>query len=341
MSARPRGWRKIGPRLVLGALIMATLAPLPSPGLGQKASDGAIVRQSNAFPFADLDAWAAAFRGGAEFNEAAFLKSHAPEEVARFIREVECLRVGYGSDGLTVEGFILKPRTLKAGEKRPVIIYNRGGNPFVALIDQEKLYGLRKFVYAGYVVVASQYRGGGASEGRDELGGADVDDVLNLIPLIDSLAYADGSRIGMFSWSRGGMMTYLALARTPRIAAAVIAAGPTDLALAFKMRPEMEGVALRLIPNYAQDKANAIASRSAVLWAEKLPKSTPLLLLQGSEDRNIDPSDVLHMALRLYEMKHPFRLVFFEGGSHGLNEHAAEVDRLIMGWFDGHLRGTK
>ncbi|MDD8025453.1 MAG: prolyl oligopeptidase family serine peptidase, partial [Acidobacteriota bacterium] len=214
-------------------------------------------------------------------------------------------------------------------------------NQFLAIIDQEKLYSLRKFVLAGYVVVASQYRGGGGSEGQDEFGGADIDDVLSLIPLVDSLAYADGSRIGMFGWSRGGMMTYLALARTSRIAAAVIAAAPTDLALAFKMRPEMEGLAFRLIPNYAQKKTGAIEARSAVFWPEKLPKNTPFLLLQGSADRNCDPSDVLKMALRLYEAKQPFRLVFFEGGSHGLNEHTAEVDRLIMSWFDGHLRGSK
>jgi dipeptidyl aminopeptidase/acylaminoacyl peptidase len=142
----------------------------------------------------------------------------------------------------------------------------------------------------------------------------------------------------MFGWSRGGMMTYLSLARTKRIVAAVIAAAPTDLSLAFKMRPEMETVALNLIPNYANNKDQAIRSRSAICWPEKLNKETPLLLLQGGADRNCEPSDVLKMALRLYETKHPFRLVFFEGGTHGLNEHEKEVDSLILNWFSKYLR---
>ena len=144
----------------------------------------------------------------------------------------------------------------------------------------------------------------------------------------------------MFGWSRGGIMTYLSLARTKRIAAAVIAASPTDLSLAFRMRPEMETVALRLIPNYANEKGQAIRARSAISWPEKLNKKTSLLLLQGSDDRNCEPSDVLKMALRLYETKHPFRLVFFEGGAHGLNEHEKEVDSLILDWFNRYLRET-
>jgi dipeptidyl aminopeptidase/acylaminoacyl peptidase len=44
------------------------------------------------------------------------------------------------------------------------------------------------------------------------------------------------------------------------------------------------------------------------------------------------------MAQALYRSKHPFRFVMLEGGEHGLTEHAAEVDRLILNWFAGYLR---
>jgi hypothetical protein len=37
------------------------------------------------------------------------------------------------------------------------------------------------------VVVASQYRGNGGGEGHEEFGGAEVHDILNLIPLAKSL----------------------------------------------------------------------------------------------------------------------------------------------------------
>jgi hypothetical protein len=44
------------------------------------------------------------------------------------------------------------------------------------------------------------------------------------------------------------------------------------------------------------------------------------------------------MAAALYEVKHPFRFVFFEGGDHGLSEHRAEMDRLIKDWLDRYVR---
>ena len=64
---------------------------------------------------------------------------------------------------------------------------------------------LAKIASQGYIVVASQYRGNGGSEGREEFGGSDVKDILNLFPLIDNLHNADNKNIGMFGWSRGGM----------------------------------------------------------------------------------------------------------------------------------------
>ena len=51
---------------------------------------------------------------------------------------------------------------------------------------------------------------------------------LHLIPLLESLPQTDTSRTGMYGWSRGGLMTYLALTKTHRIRAAVIGGGMSD-----------------------------------------------------------------------------------------------------------------
>ena len=81
----------------------------------------------------------------------------------------------------------------------------------------------------GYVIIASQYRGNDGGEGQEEFGGKDVNDVLNLIPLLSQVPSADTWRIGMYGWSRGGLMTYIALAKTTKIKAAVVGSGVTDL----------------------------------------------------------------------------------------------------------------
>jgi dipeptidyl aminopeptidase/acylaminoacyl peptidase len=110
-------------------------------------------------------------------------------------------------------------------------------------------------------------------------------------------------------------MTYLALTRTDRIRAAVIGGGMSDAFDTVARRPEMDtGQCAEVIPGYARHKDAALRARSPVRWPERLHKSTPLLLLHGSADWRVHPTQALTMASALYASQHPFRFVFFEGG---------------------------
>jgi dipeptidyl aminopeptidase/acylaminoacyl peptidase len=261
-------------------------------------------------------------------------------DIRAILGGVEIKSIAYLSDGLRVKGYLVAPRR---GERLPCVIYNRGGNrEFGALTDLSAAGLLARIASWGYVVVASQYRGTAGGQGKDEFGGSDVGDVLNLLPLLGTVPQADPTRVGMYGWSRGGMMTYLALARTDRIAAAVVASGVADLEDNARRRPEMEtGVFAQLIPEYASDREAALAARSAVRWPDKLHKRTPMLLLHGGADWRVHPGQALAMASKLYESRHPFRFVFFEGGDHALGEHRGEVDRLVKEWLDAYVRDRK
>ena len=249
---------------------------------------------------------------------------------------MEIRSITYLSDGLKVKGYLAAP---KEGKKLPCVIYNRGGSrSFGTLNDEEAVYLLGRIATWGYVVAASQYRGNAGGEGKEEFGGADVHDVLNLIPLLESQPQADATRIGMYGWSRGGMMTYLALTRTDRIAAAVVGGGSSDLFDGLKRRADMEKVYAELIPDYADNKEAALIARSAIRWPEKINKKTPLLLLHGSADWRVHPTEALAMVSALYKCKQPFRFVFFEGGDHGLSEYRGEVNRQIKDWLDHYVR---
>jgi dipeptidyl aminopeptidase/acylaminoacyl peptidase len=249
--------------------------------------------------------------------------------------EAEVRRITYRSDGLTVNGYLAVP---KQGTKLPCLIFNRGGNPRLAVLDDDRAAAiLGKMAGWGYVVAASQYRGADGAEGNDEYGGADVDDVLNLIPVLETVPRADTGSIGMVGASRGGMMSYLALARTDRIAAAVINSGLADLNL--DDRPEMVRVWSQLIPDYAKDPAAKLAARSAVHFAGALPKTTPILILHGTSDWRAKPkTNAIGMAAALMEAKLPFRLVLFEGAQHGLSEFREEADRMTREWLDRYVK---
>jgi dipeptidyl aminopeptidase/acylaminoacyl peptidase len=245
--------------------------------------------------------------------------------------------ISYLSDDLIVKGYIAEP---KEEGIYPVIIFNRGGNrDFGSLNDIRANFLLRKMASWGYVVVGSNYRGGGGSEGMEEFGGADVNDIHNLIPLLANAQNADTSRIGIYGYSRGGLMTYRVLQESCSYKAAIVGAGVANSVRCIEERPEMEEhVYSELIPDYEINKEQALHDRSAVFWADELCKTTPIMIMHGSSDWRVSPEDALDMAAELYKISHPFRLHFFEGGDHSLSEYRNETDHAVREFFDLYVK---
>ncbi len=264
-------------------------------------------------------------------------KTLATEAGATFIAE----RIVYESDGLRVVGFLGYPKAAPGGDARlPCIVFNRGGNREYTAITETSFPNLaRRIAGWGYVVFASNYRGSPGSEGNDEFGGRDVDDVIDGLSVLDQLAFADRGRIGMWGHSRGGMMTYLALTKTDRIRAAVVGAGITDLARMITLRPEMEtDVAAETVPGWSANRASAIEARSALRFVDRLPRNVPILLIQGTADKRVDPRDSMDMALALYGSGRPFRILMVEGADHAMSERRDVYDEAARSWFDRYVR---
>ena len=137
-------------------------------------------------------------------------------------------RITYLSDGLKVKGYIAYPNN--TDKKYPCIIWNRGGYRESGAIDSFTARGIYgQLASWGYVVFASQYRGNAGSEGKEELGGADINDILNLIPLADEIENADKNNWGIEGWSRGGMMTYLTLKENKNFKCAILSGAISNL----------------------------------------------------------------------------------------------------------------
>lgn len=250
---------------------------------------------------------------------------------------VDCQLVSYKSDGATIYGYVVSPKTVSGG-KSPIVIYNRGGNSLFGATDSLALFRqVFPLVKAGYVVITSQYRGGteGKPEqvGTDEFGGRDVGDVLRLLELSLTLPGVDTNNVFMLGASRGGMMNYLIARQNPHIRAMATLAGPTDLAAGLKWRPEMERVYQALIPNYAQDKQAALDSRSALRWADKLPTDLPILILHGDADDRVNVEDSRAMALRLQELGREHKLVIYPGDGHEMRMNRSAAHGEVLAWF--------
>lgn len=292
--------------------------------------------------FESYDTWAGKLaEKNPQFDRAAFEGRIPRERYDQAKSQLACQRFTYNVGSIVVEGYSVGPSPLEG--TLPVVIYNRGGNGAHARITFGSLFD-RIFPLAenGYFVIASQYRGSrpqrnGVNIGVDEFGGQDVDDVMALFDIIDDLPFTDTSRIGMFGWSRGAIMSFLAATRTDRLSAIVVGGAPTDIFKELEIRPEMERVFQARIPNYVDNKAAALRSRSVLFWTDRLPKSTPILILHGQSDDRVSVNSALGFAGELQKQNIPYRLMIFENGSHSLREFNSQVNDAIVRWFEDNL----
>lgn len=254
------------------------------------------------------------------------------QEDYAFLNKIDFYAIKYKSDSLTIKGMMILP---KAKGKFPVVIFNRGGNRDYGKISLWLLYHYTaKLASKGYVVLASNYRE------KDEFGGKDINDVLNLIETTKTITKADTSKIGMFGWSRGGMMTYLALKNSNKIKTAIVGNGSTNLFTTMKNRPRFESLVYeQCIPNYYNNKEEELKKRSVVFWADKLNKKSSLLILAGTKDKKVNPEQADELAQKLKEINYNFELRKFDT-NHSFYGKRDELDNLVINWFNTHLSST-
>jgi dipeptidyl aminopeptidase/acylaminoacyl peptidase len=135
------------------------------------------------------------------------------------------------------------------------------------------------------------------------------------------------------------MMTYLTLTRTNIFKAAVVIGGIANLRCSgeeskFKKRL-YEQTSKQFKEN---DFKSSCEKRSIINFPEKLPQTTPLLIIHGNNDEQVTPNDSIDLSYKLLELKIPYRLVMLEDGDHFLKSHRKEVDDMKRNWFEKYLK---
>jgi dipeptidyl aminopeptidase/acylaminoacyl peptidase len=249
---------------------------------------------------------------------------------------VQLFHVWYRSDGLAIHGYLALPPW--ESTPLPALIFNRGGTGHKGLLSEAAAMNILCLYAAwGYVVVASNYRGVGKSEGSVESWGhLDVVDSLSLLPLLQSLDYVDVERVGLIGGSRGGMIALQMLARTTRFKAAVTFGAPTSIhteSTTAYIRKTMTSLL-----NDGADAQHEATVRSAVTFASQLCKSTPLLVLHGTGDKRVPPEHSLLLAHELQRNLHPYKLIMYDNADHVLAGRRNEANADIRWWVDAYVR---
>jgi len=205
-------------------------------------------------------------------------------------------------DGMLLHGQLFLPPGGAKGEKHPAVVFFHGGSRRQMLLGWHYMqyynnaYAMNQFLASkGYVVLAVNYRSGigyglNFREALDygATGGSEYNDVQGAGLFLRARTDVDSSRIGAWGGSYGGYLTALALARSSDLfAAGVDMHGVHDWNLEWET----------FVPGWRivnDQKAREIAFNSSPMAFESTWRS-PVLLIQGDDDRNVNFSQTVQL----------------------------------------------
>ncbi len=213
------------------------------------------------------------------------LSMEKKENLISIINSVQCYEIWYNSDGRKIKGYIVTPKD--STKKLPVLIYARGGSKNFGIINDRVItFPLSRIASWGFIVITTQYSGNDGSEGKDELSGMDLKDLINLKEVIKEIPNADINNINIYGASRGGLMALNLLKSQDWIKKAIIINPELDLEDSYEKRPELKEFRKDM---YDVESKSENLKRSPFYNFSKINKNTKILLIQGGLDINVNP----------------------------------------------------
>ena len=272
-----------------------------------------------------------AFPGYEAYPRIAFYAPTAAE-YARAVgdRDFVMERVTYRSDDLDVYAYLYRPANPPKDRRLPVVVFNRGSYVRDDFAPEVLMPGNR-LAREGFLVVAPMLRGSGGAQGHDEMGGADLHDLFNVVEVIKEIPYADATRIFLYGQSRGGIMSLLAAKHGFPARAIAVWGAITDLGAFLAVDSTGRRLAPTIWPGFPANEAEIVESRSAMRWPEKI--DLPVLLMNGGADGQVSPLHAIELASALQKLGKRYELKVFYGEYHSLAGRAQERDEDAVRWF--------
>jgi dipeptidyl-peptidase-4 len=237
---------------------------------------------------------------------------------------VEFFSVDVG-DGVSLDGYMLKPSYFDATKKYPVITHVYGEPASQTAMDQwggATMLFHRALAEAGYIVLSMDNRGTPAPKGaawRKVVYGA-VGDIASreqaagVRALAQKYPFIDASRIGVWGWSGGGTNTLNAMFRFPDVYRTGVSVAPVpDQKLYDTIYQER-------YMGTPQGNPDGYKLGSAINFAEGLKGK--LLIIHGSGDDNVHYQGTERLFNRLIELGKPFDAQVYPNRTHSISEGA-------------------
>lgn len=255
------------------------------------------------------------------------------------------------SDGLTIQGIIMKPVDFSSREKYPLIVQIHGGPEHCYLNGWDTRYSRWSQLLAqrGYMVLMPNYRG---STGRGveyaaadhlDLAGKEFDDVLDGIKyLVEEKGWVDPEKVGIGGGSYGGYFSaWAATKHSQHFAASVDFAGISNW-ISFIGTTDIprENSLVHWALDWLDSEENEQLVWDRSPMAHIRNANTPTLIAHGEEDLRV-PVSQGHEFYRGLEMRGvPVEFVIYPREKHGLSEREHQLDYMyrVLFWYNKYVK---
>ena len=225
------------------------------------------------------------------------------------------------SEGVQLNGWMVKPRDFDASKKYPVVMYQYSGPGSQEVTDSWNLgfYGAGIFesylTEQGFICACVDGRGTGA-RGADfekctylQLGLRESQDQVETAIYLGSLPYVDKANIGIWGWSFGGFNTLMSMSEgRPVFKAGVAVAAPSN----WKYYDTVYTERYMRTPNEN-------AAGYAINPMERATNlSGSLLLIHGTADDNVHFRNVAEMSEALVQANKQFEMQIYTNRNHSI-----------------------
>jgi dipeptidyl-peptidase 4 len=226
-------------------------------------------------------------------------------------------------DGVTLDGWMIRPRNFEPANKYPTLVYVYGEPAATTVVD--RWFGATTLFHAaladeGYLVVSFDNRGTPAPKGRAwrkvVYGAVGVlsakEQAAALRALAETRPYVDLSRVAVWGKSGGGSNTLNLMFRSPDLYKVGISVAPVPDQRLYDTIYQERYMGL------PQENAEGYQSGSPIHFAEGLKGQ--LLLIHGTGDDNVHFQGTQRLINRLVELGKPFDFMEYPNRTHALSE---------------------
>ena len=227
------------------------------------------------------------------------------------------------SDGVQLNGWIMKPANFDASKKYPVIMHQYSGPGSQNVIDRWNIGsrgdgGMFEAYMAdrGFISVCVDGRGTGG-RGSDfekctylNLGVKEARDQVETALYLGTLPYIDSKNIGIWGWSFGGYCTLMSMSEgTPAFKAGVAIAAPSDWRY-------YDTVYTERFMRTPKENMEGYQASSAITRASQL--NGELLLIHGTADDNVHLRNASEYSEALVQADKQFDMHIYTNRNHGI-----------------------